>query len=172
MSRVEEEPSSREWFRTSKFKGGYPKTATLHYYFHDTLSGQNPSAVRVVPSPVANRTFTFFGQMTMVDNPLTAGPDPSSRLVGRAQGLYASAGLEQLSLLMVMNLYFPDGPYKGSTLALLGRNAALEKYREMPIIGGTGVFRFASGVALANTYSLDLTTGDAVVEYHVLVSYF
>ncbi|XP_057964024.1 dirigent protein 22-like [Malania oleifera] len=171
-AKPKEEEDHKIWFRTRKPEyDPDQKTTTLHFYFHDTLSGSNRSAVRVVPSPLGNQILPLFGAITMVDNPLTTEPNASSNLVGRAQGLYASAGLSVPALLMVMNLYFPDEPYNGSTLALLGRNAVLDQYREMPIVGGSGVFRYAQGLAIAKTYSINVTTGDAIVEYNVTVSH-
>ncbi|KAM2155949.1 hypothetical protein ACFX1R_041704 [Malus domestica] len=35
------------------------KTSHLHFYFHDILSGKNPSAIRITGPP--NRTLTTFG---------------------------------------------------------------------------------------------------------------
>ncbi|PWA88361.1 reverse transcriptase zinc-binding domain-containing protein [Artemisia annua] len=35
---------------------------------------------------------------------------------------------------------------------------------QFPVVGGSGVFRFASGYAEAQTYFVNLTTGDAIVE--------
>jgi len=39
----------------------------------------------------------------------------------------------------------------------------------MPIVGGSGVFRLAQGIATAKTYWFNLTSGDDVVEYNVMV---
>ncbi|KAK6941965.1 Dirigent protein [Dillenia turbinata] len=108
----------------------------------------------------------------MADDPLTLGPDANSTLVGKAQGIYGSADQKEFGLLMVMNLAFVEGKYNGSTLSLLGRNRVFDEIREMPIVGGSGVFRFASGYAQAKTYQIDLKTGDAVVEYNVYVVHY
>ncbi|PQQ15980.1 dirigent protein 22 [Prunus yedoensis var. nudiflora] len=62
-----------------------------------------------------------------------------------------------------MNFVFVEGMYKGSTISILGRNPVLNNVREMPIIGGTGLFRFARGYALAHTVWFN-PTGDAIVE--------
>lgn len=58
----------------------------------------------------------------MMDDPLTIGPEPGSRIVGRAQGIYASSDLKDLAFLMVLNYCFTEGKYNGSTLSILGRN--------------------------------------------------
>ena len=108
----------------------------------------------------------------MIDDPLTVGPEPGSKLVGKAQGIYASASQEESGLLMVMNFEFSEGKYNGSTLSLLGRNTVFSTVREMPIVGGSGLFRFARGYAQAKTHWFNLTSGDAVVEYNIYVFHY
>ena len=103
----------------------------------------------------------------MIDDPLTIKPDVNSKIVGRAQGMYAFASQSEFSLLMVLNFAFTEGKYNGSTLSVLGRNEILSTMREMPIVGGSGIFRFARGYAQARTYSI--TRVQAIVEYNVCV---
>ncbi|XP_071685856.1 dirigent protein 22-like [Rutidosis leptorrhynchoides] len=146
------------------------KVTKLHFYFHDIVSGNSPTAMNVA-KPTSFTSLTGFGNMVMADDVLTSGPEPNSTIVGRAQGIYASASMEDLGFLMTMNLAFSDGDFNGSTLSLLGRNPVLHEYREMPIVGGSGVFRMARGIATAKTYSFNLL-GDAIVEYNVIVSHY
>ena len=73
---------------------------------------------------------------------------------------------------MVLNYAFVEGKYNGSNLSILGRNSALSEVREMPIVGGSGLFRFARGYAQARTHTIDFKTGDAVVEYNVYVLHY
>ncbi|XP_022764449.1 dirigent protein 22-like [Durio zibethinus] len=146
------------------------KTSHLHFYFHDVTSGKKPSAVKIAGP--ANSSAYGFGATMMMDDALTEGPDISSKLVGRAQGLYAIAAQEEVSLLMVMNFAFIEGTYNGSSISILGRNPVFNDVREMPIAGGSGVFRLARGYALAHTIWFDYNTGDATVEYHVYVSHY
>ncbi|OMO68829.1 Plant disease resistance response protein [Corchorus olitorius] len=108
--------------------------------------------------------------MAMMDNPLTVGPEPDSELVGRAQGIYASASQTEVGLLMVLNMAFTQGKYNGSSLSVLGRNSVYKRVREMPVVGGSGVFRFARGYALAETHFVNVTT--AVMEYNVYVFHY
>ncbi|XP_010044067.2 dirigent protein 22 [Eucalyptus grandis] len=150
---------------------GKEKLSHFRFYWHDVQSGPHPSSVTVVPPP-SNASATFFGLINMIDNPLTIRPDPRSELVGRAQGLYSSASQEEVGLLMIMNFAFVAGKYNGSGITVLGRNPVLQKVREMPVISGCGLFRFARGYAQATTHTFDRKTGDAVVEYNVYVLHY
>ncbi|XP_010549445.1 PREDICTED: dirigent protein 21-like [Tarenaya hassleriana] len=141
----------------------------LHFYFHDTVSGEKTTAVRVAEAAGTNSSATLFGMVVIADNPLTEGPTMGSKMLGRAQGMYASADMNDFGLLMAFNLVFTEEKFNGSTVSLFGRNPILSAVREMPIVGGTGVFRFAKGYAQAKTYTFDRVSGNAVVEYNVYV---
>ncbi|KAG6632625.1 hypothetical protein I3843_13G150100 [Carya illinoinensis] len=148
------------------------KLSHFRFYFHDIVGGPNPTAVQVVPPP-SNASATFFGLVRMFDNPLTLGPKLSSKSVGKAQGFYASAAQEEIAFLMVMNFAFTEGKYNGSTLSILGRNnGGSSRVREMPVIGGSRLFRFARGYAQATTHSFEPKTGDATIEYNVYVFHY
>ncbi|XP_060169938.1 dirigent protein 22-like [Lycium barbarum] len=148
------------------------KLSHLHFFFHDIVSGKNPTAVKIVEAAMTNQSATGFGLMAMIDDPLTVGPEPNSKLVGRAQGIYAQASLNDVGLLMVLNFAFVEGKYNGSSLSVLGRNSVMSAVREMPIVGGSGLFRFSRGYAQAKTHTFDFKTGDAVVEYNVYVFHY
>ena len=53
---------------------------------------------------------------------------------------------------------------------MLGRDAILFTVREMPIVGGSSVFRFARGYTQARTYMPDTKTKDVVVESDVCLT--
>ncbi|CAN0879136.1 Dirigent protein 21 [Linum grandiflorum] len=148
------------------------KLSHLHFYFHDTNSGSNPTTITIAQASSSNRSATGFGVTNMMDDPLTVGPEPTSKVVGRAQGIYGSASQSEVGLLMALNFVFVEGKYNGSTLSVLGRNAVMSSVREMPVIGGSGLFRFARGYAKAKTRVFDIKTGDAVVEYNVYVFHY
>ncbi|RZS20534.1 hypothetical protein BHM03_00053061 [Ensete ventricosum] len=145
------------------------KLSHLRFYWHDVVSGPDPTAVPVAQA--TNASASGFGTVVIIDDPMTVGPELSSRLVGRAQGFYALAAKEEAALLMAMNLAFVEGKYNGSTIAVLGRNAVFSGVREMPVVGGSGLFRLARGYAQARTYSFDNRTHDAVVEYNVFLAH-
>ncbi|XP_024993377.1 dirigent protein 22-like [Cynara cardunculus var. scolymus] len=157
--KIDQDPLAvEEWFK--KLPNMTPIHTHLHFYLHDTVSGTNRTTMRIAQS-----TITSFG--------LTTGPQPNSTIVGQAQGIYGSASLEESDgLLMTINLFFTAGDYNGSALSLLGRNAVFHSYREIPIVGGSGVFRMARGVATAKSYYFNLTSGDTIVEYYVMVVHY
>ncbi|KAH0650608.1 hypothetical protein KY285_030699 [Solanum tuberosum] len=136
------------------------KLSHLHFFFHDIVSGKNPTAVKIAEAAVTNRSATGFGLMAMIDDPLTIGPEANSKIVGRAQGMYAQASINDI------------GKYNGSSLSVLGRNSVMSIVREMPIVGGSGLFRFGRGYVQAKTHTFDFKTGDAVVEYNVYVFHY
>ena len=47
-----------------------------------------------------------------------------------------------------------------------------DKARKVPMIGGSGLFRFVRGYVEATTRYLSLNTGDATVEYNVFVMHY
>ncbi|OWM62864.1 dirigent protein 22-like [Punica granatum] len=149
------------------------KLSHFRFYWHDIVSGKNPSSIEVIHSPIVNSSLLLgFGLVHMFDNRLTISGDINSKLVGRAQGFYAQADLDELALLMTQNFVFLEGKYNGSTITVLGRNSILNTVRELPIVGGSGAFRFARGYVQARTYNFDLNTLDATVEYNVYVLHY
>ncbi|OVA17034.1 Plant disease resistance response protein [Macleaya cordata] len=158
-----------KWGETLPYKMGKEKVTRLHFYVHDTISSENPTAVRVAEAPTTNASSTLFGALLMMDDPLTEGPDPNSKLVGRAQGMYGLAGQKEMSLIMAISLVFTgDDKFNGSTLSVLTRNAVTHTEREFSIVGGTGLFRFARGFIEAKTYSTNAAAGNSIIEYSVI----
>ncbi|MCL7022342.1 hypothetical protein MKW94_002569 [Papaver nudicaule] len=148
------------------------KLSHFRVYWHDIVGGPNPTAIQVARAPSTNKSTTGFGAVVMIDDALTEGPEMSSKLIGRAQGLYAFAGVNEVAALMNMNFAFMVGKYNGSTISIMGRNQVLTEVREMSIVGGSGLFRFARGYVQARTKKLDFKTGDATVEYNVYVFHY
>ncbi|XVE78784.1 hypothetical protein DITRI_Ditri14bG0005800 [Diplodiscus trichospermus] len=151
---------------------GLKKEKLSHFriYWHDIVSGRNATSIRVVQP--SNISATGFGIISMIDDPLTQGPKLSSKMVGRAQGFYALSSQEEIGLLMSMNFAFTQGKYNGSTITVLGRNIVFNKVREMPVVGGSGLFRFARGYVKARTHTFNQKTGDAIIEYTCYVLHY
>ncbi|CAJ1959069.1 unnamed protein product [Sphenostylis stenocarpa] len=143
------------------------KETHLHFFYHDLRSANDPSIVQIVDTP--KNVPNGFGTTFVMDDPMTEGPELSSKGVGRAQGLFGLASLNDLGMFMLINFAFSEGEFAGSTLSMLGRNPIAEQNREMPIVGGTGVFRFATGYAIANSVDDISTPQHFVVEYNITV---
>ena len=98
--------------KMTPFKGYQPKKLThLHFYFHDFISVDKLIAIiRVTMPRVTNSSaVSSFGMVVIADNLLTKAPDPTSKEIRRAQGMYASTDMNTLSFTMVFNLVFTEG---------------------------------------------------------------
>nr|CAD1824591.1 unnamed protein product [Ananas comosus var. bracteatus] len=123
------------------------------------------------PRPPAFPLRTNFGDFVAIDDPLTEGPALSSRLVGRAQGFYLSATLQEVSFLVSANFVLAaNGPYNGSVVSVLGSDPIAAPVRELSVVGGSGRFRMAYGYVLWKTYSANATTHDAILELDVYLT--
>ncbi|KAK1369062.1 Dirigent protein [Heracleum sosnowskyi] len=149
------------------------KVTKLHFYIHDTISGENPPSIPVAKASSTDNSPFSFGLVHVIDDPLTEGPDPESPIIGRAQGLFVSSSIKDESSLQIsINLYFTKGEYTNSTLSIEGRSPILKPYREVSVVGGSGVFRLARGLATVQTYSFNTTTRDAILEYNIVVLHY
>ncbi|KAL2337668.1 hypothetical protein Fmac_012114 [Flemingia macrophylla] len=147
------------------------KLSHFRFYFHESFTPNNATTVTVVqPLPKYNGT-TSFGSLGVTDNALTVRQDRNSKVVGRIEGFVAATSQSEFNLLAVLNFAFTQGKYNGSSIAVLGRNRLSLKVRELPIIGGTGLFRFATGYAETNTIFLDPKTR-STIEYNIYVSHY
>ncbi|CAI9765457.1 unnamed protein product [Fraxinus pennsylvanica] len=163
--------NAQEQVRFQNLRLGNEMTTHLQVFVQDELGGENPTVWEVARSNITSTSPTSFGQVRVVDDLMTARPDYNSERVGRLQGLITSADLQVSALAMNLNFVFTSGQYNGSTLCMLGRNPLDNQYRELAIVGGTGVFRMARGYAITNTYSYDVETSHGVLEYNIYVAY-
>ncbi|XWS67762.1 hypothetical protein CRYUN_Cryun04dG0033200 [Craigia yunnanensis] len=137
----------------------------LHFFLHDTLSGKNPSAVIVARPNITiapNGALAPFGSVLATNDPLTVGPDLTSEVVGNAQGLVVSTGQDVLSLILYLDFGFTQGEFNGSSFSVFSRNPITQTERVLAVVGGTGF-------AQLKTYFVNITSGDAIVEYNVTV---
>ncbi|KAK3118107.1 hypothetical protein QOZ80_9BG0694340 [Eleusine coracana subsp. coracana] len=125
-------------------------TTHLHFYFHEVFSnGPNSTIARLAEPHGGVNNSSYFGSLTVVDDMIREGTDPSSRLIGRVQGLAAGVSLSDSTFLTLFDFVFTEGAFNGSTLLVLGRPLLELVVIERPIVSGTGVFRMASGYMLS-----------------------
>ncbi|KAI3446229.1 hypothetical protein Pfo_002894 [Paulownia fortunei] len=148
------------------------KVTKLRFFVQDRVSGKNQTVYKVAQSDITSASPTLFGQVNVVDDPFTVGPKPESKILGRAQGIIGFADLNEIGFHMSITFVFTSGKYKGSTLSMLGRNNLSQKYRVMPIVGGTGAFELVLGTVTTSTYSFDAATNNAVLEYNIVVTHY
>lgn len=141
------------------------KKTHLHLYFHETFAGRSLT-VRTVAS--INKTALAFGNIAAIDDELRVGPEPASKLIGRARGLVPEVSLSGIEFLATMNFVFTDGKYSGSTLSVHGRSVLASPTREWSIIGGTGRFRMARGYILGKV--LTAAPGTLVFDLDLYIS--
>ncbi|KAK4414484.1 Dirigent protein 19 [Sesamum alatum] len=146
----------QKWAKTLTHKE--EKITKLHFYFHRIA---DKTGVGVVSQAnMTSPSLTGFGFVIIKDDPLTLGPELSSTLIGYAQGLSATASLGDVSVAEASTFVFTDG----STVAVLGSNFILHEYRELAVVGGSGVFRLARGVISYRTFFYNASSGDATIE--------
>ncbi|KAL5133228.1 Dirigent protein 3 [Glycine soja] len=143
----------------------------FRFYWHEVFTGENPTAVRIIPSLPKYNTTTFFGTLGVYDNALTVGPEAYSKVVGKAEGLFASTSQTQVDILQIFNFALTQGKYNGSTITFAGRMSQSEKVRELPIVGGSGVFKFATGYMETSSLSFDPQTRDNTFQFDVYIYY-
>ena len=114
--------------------------------------------MEVAEASMTKKSPTLFGLVNIFDDPLIEGPEPTSKLVGRVQGLHGPAGQQEVGPLLAGYLVFTTGKFNGSSLTILGRNAMFHPIRVMPIIGGASAFRLARGFVQAKTHFFNLTS--------------
>ncbi|KAH7654916.1 Dirigent protein [Dioscorea alata] len=106
------------------------KKTRLHFFSHKTIHHLSSPATTIIQplitmQPTTNTENSHFGNIAIVDDPLTDGPDPKSKMIGRAQGvsIFSSNNANDPAKLVNLNLVFTEGKHNGSTLVMLGRDA-------------------------------------------------
>ncbi|KAG6410899.1 hypothetical protein SASPL_128972 [Salvia splendens] len=146
------------------------KVAKLHFYVQDLRIGHVSATVSEVATASVTKDSPYdFGSVHVLDDLVTAEPAIDSRPIGRVQGLTTNADLSTYGIAMNLNFHFTAGKFAGSQLSILGRNQ--DDKRELPVVGGTGAFRFTRGYAIQTTYSIDFPAHYAVLEYTVYATY-
>ncbi|KAG8368122.1 hypothetical protein BUALT_Bualt15G0012300 [Buddleja alternifolia] len=159
-----------KWFKNLSV--AKEKVTQLQLYVQDILTSPTPTTITVATANSTSASPTSFGLIAVLDDPVRTAPSPNSEIVGRARGFFAFSSLEEISIHMTFNLVFTSDKYKGSALSLVGDNPYLTESRELPVVGGSGSFRLARGVALVRTVSRNDTTGDAFFQYNITVLHY
>jgi len=119
------------------------------------------------------RSAPAFGDVEVFDNELREGPDPASRLIGRAQGFGVNASLDGSSIFTAIDFVFSGdyGEYSGSTLTTQGQLDPTGGPSERSIVGGTGKLRFARGYMKSRLQSSTNTTSVFVFDMYFTLAH-
>lgn len=143
----------------------------LVFYFHDILykgnNRQNATAVIVGSPDWGNKTAVAepfnYGDLVVFDDPITLDNNLHSPPVGRAQGMYVYDQQNTYSSWLSFSFVFNSTEHKGS-LNFAGADPLLNKTRDISVIGGTGDFFMARGIA---TLMTDAFEGDVYFRLRV-----
>ncbi|KAM3372868.1 hypothetical protein ACQJBY_019658 [Aegilops geniculata] len=136
-------------------------------YYHDILyNGVNntrnaTSAAATKPTALSTthwKNGTYFGMLVVFDDPLTVGkalPVAGEEPAARAQGFYFYDKQESYTSWFGFSIVFNSTAHKG-TMNLVGADLMDDKTRDLSVVGGTGDFFMARGIA---TLRLDASEG-------------
>ncbi|RCV14183.1 hypothetical protein SETIT_2G405300v2 [Setaria italica] len=136
------------------------KEMTVYYHniLYDGTNTANATAAFATQPTLLSRSAsindTYFGEIVVFDDPVTAGPALASEPVARAQGFFFYDKKESPNAWFAFSLVFNSTAHRG-TLNLMGADLMAEKTRDISVVGGTGDFFMARGVATLRTDSYE-----------------
>ncbi|KAH7278224.1 hypothetical protein KP509_38G030900 [Ceratopteris richardii] len=107
------------------------------------------------PSGVFPNPFGF-GIINTFEDPITVGLSNTSRLLGKAQGFYVLNSFREYTLFHLFTANVTEGKFKG-TIDIFGQMREAEPVRYLTVIGGTGAFLGARGLATCTRVEFDST---------------
>lgn len=155
---------AEDWFKSLNV-AEEEKFTKLHFYIHDFVAGQNQSVYNVAESSITSRSPSYFGRVQVADHLITAGREVESEKVGRVQGMHVMSDLHEPAIGVNWNFVFNDG----STITVLGRLVAFAEEGELSIVGGTGKYLMARGIAFKRCLVMDPDTWNSIMEYTMYV---
>ncbi|GLJ19740.1 hypothetical protein SUGI_0357510 [Cryptomeria japonica] len=159
-----------------RWKKMLPKPCrNLVLYFHDIIyngkNADNATSALIAAPQGANLTIltdhNHFGDLAVFDDPITLDNNLLSPPVGRAQGFYLYDMKNFFSAWLGFTFVLNSTDYKG-TITFAGADPAL-KQRDISVVGGTGDFIMARGIA---TLSTDSVEGDVYFRLRVNITLY
>lgn len=128
------------------------------FYYHDIIYDGADNAANATSAAIVNPpglgNFKF-GKLVIFDDPITMDTNYLSEYVARAQGFYFYDKKLGVNAWICLTLVFNSTEHKG-TLNIMGADLMREPTRDIPVVGGTGDFFMARGIATVET---DATEG-------------
>ncbi|KAK3021889.1 hypothetical protein RJ639_047393 [Escallonia herrerae] len=134
-----------------KFKASEPCKRIVLYYHDILFNGTN--VANATSATVANQTKLGdfkFGMLVVFDDPMTKDHHLLSPPVARAQGFYFYDMKATYNAWFAYTLLFNSTEHKG-TLNIMGADVMDQETRDLSVVGGTGDFFMARGIATFQT---------------------
>ncbi|KAB5573510.1 hypothetical protein DKX38_000704 [Salix brachista] len=139
---------------TDAFEGEVYFRLRVDIKFYDCWNSKNATAAIVGAPAWGNRTIlanqNHFGDLVVFDDPITLDNNLHSAPVGRAQGIYVYDKKEIFTAWLGFSFVFNSTEHKGS-INFAGADPLMNKTRDISVIGGTGDFFMARGIATLMT---------------------
>ncbi|KAH7278230.1 hypothetical protein KP509_38G031500 [Ceratopteris richardii] len=132
------------------------------FYLHNTVYNpvvNNTNYFNSIYGRAPNISFPnpfSFGVMNTFEDPLTAGPSNTSKSLGKAQGFYVLNSFTEFTLFHLFTANITEGDFKG-TIDIFGQVREVDPVRYLTVIGGTGAFLGARGLASCTLVDIDHT---------------
>ncbi|KAH7278221.1 hypothetical protein KP509_38G030600 [Ceratopteris richardii] len=97
-----------------------------------------------------------FGIINTFEDPITVGLSNTSRLLGKAQGFDVFNSFTEYTLFHLFTANVTEGKFKG-TIDIFGQMREADPVRYLTVIGGTGAFLGARGLATSRRVEFDST---------------
>ncbi|KAL5551885.1 hypothetical protein UlMin_002061 [Ulmus minor] len=149
--------------RPDKSKNQYKPCKSLVLYFHDIIyNGQNKenatSAIVAAPEGFNLTSFASspfpFGNIVVIDDPITLDNNLHSKPVGRAQGQYIYDSKNNPTSWFAFTFVLNSTDHQG-TINFVGADPIFLKTRDVSVVGGTGDFFMHRGVATIMTDAVE-----------------
>ncbi|GLJ32601.1 hypothetical protein SUGI_0655860 [Cryptomeria japonica] len=137
------------------------------FYAHEIFRGENATVATVAEVNGVSSNLTAFGTVNVITHFVTEGPQPSSTLLGKFQGMEASTNISGANFHMNFSVVFDKEKYNGSSLTIHGTIRFAETHKELSVVGGTRSFKYAHGYAVVQV----LQTSRASADYKFNVNF-
>ncbi|MCO5553005.1 hypothetical protein L7F22_006525 [Adiantum nelumboides] len=145
--------------RTATLCGPSAFTFHLHNiaYNPSVNNADNFTSVYGLPANVSNWPNPYaFSTTSTFEDPITSGPSVSSQQIGVANGFWHLTSKVGYTLFHIFTANITQGDHIG-TIDLFGQLREADAVRDMTVIGGTGAFLGARGLASCRLVTIDRT---------------
>ncbi|KAF9608786.1 hypothetical protein IFM89_011555 [Coptis chinensis] len=140
---------------------------SLHFslYQHETINKTGYVIVNGVAGTGMSQTTLPFGTIYVFEDLMTATQNPSSKVIGVAEGSSVTSSLDGLRAISVAKVTLNMKKYKGSVSIVGGTQNT--KPADHPVVGGTGDFLFVQGYVTSSPVDLVGLTVVYKIEFHL-----